>query len=239
MGSTKLRIGLLTAMAMSARGNQYLSDNSLDNALLANRPDRCGQVLLNTINLIYLLSVVIHPFMPATGAEILAQVNAPARSLPSKFQIDILPGHRIGTAEHLFKRIDPKFENEWRTKYGGETSKDPGPAKVAAHPGAPGTAIDPLLEAKSSGMSKSALAKQKKAKDKAEAAELAESLEKIKTPEVKELEAKVKAQGEKVKDMKTGAVKADAGEVDSEIAELLKMKEELTGLIKALRESQI
>lgn len=240
MDSTKLRSGLTLAMAISARGNQYLSDNTLDNALLANKPERCAEVLLITVNLIYLLSVVIHPFMPATTDEILVQLNAPARTLPKQFEIDLLPGHKIGKPDHLFKRIDAKYEDEWRAKYGGETKTDPGPASVAgSKTGGSGTAVDPAVVAKAGGMSKSALAKQKKAKDKAEAAALAESLEKIKTPEVKSLEEKVAQQGVKVRDMKTGKIASEEGQTEVEIKELLKMKEELTGLIKALQESQI
>jgi methionyl-tRNA synthetase len=106
MDETKLRSGLATAMQISSRGNQYLQEAGLDNSLLANKPERCAQVILNAINLIYLISVVIHPFMPSTTTAILSQLNAPARSLPNEFSIDILPGHTLGKADHLFKKID-------------------------------------------------------------------------------------------------------------------------------------
>ncbi|KAJ9104103.1 hypothetical protein QFC19_004087 [Naganishia cerealis] len=236
MDSTKLRAGLATAMAISARGNQYLSDNSLDNALFANKPERCAHVVLNAVNLIYLISVVFHPFMPGTSDSILAQLNAPARTLPAKFSIDVLPGHKVNKAEHLFKRIDPKMEPEWRSKFGGESSQNPGPADVAGSAAGPGTAVDSAVQAKQAGKSKSQIEKEKKKKAKEEAAALEKALAELKTPELTELEEKIKVQGALVKEMKTGKRE---GDVDAEIADLLKMKTEFNDMIKALQASKI
>jgi methionyl-tRNA synthetase len=233
MDSLKFRNGLIAAMALSARGNQYLQDNTLDNALLANHPERCAQVILNAINLIYTLSVVFHPFMPSTTDGILQQLNAPARSLPGVFSIEILPGHKIGKPDHLFKRIDPAMEVEWRNRFGGESSKNPGPSGVEGSvTGTDGADV----KATQGGLSKSALAKQKKAEQKAQSAALAALKEANKTPEVKALEEKMDKQKEVVKDLKTGKTQ---GDVDAEVAELLKMKTELTDLLKALEASKI
>ncbi|KAJ9109988.1 hypothetical protein QFC20_003188 [Naganishia adeliensis] len=236
MDSTKLRAGLTTAMAISARGNQYLSDNSLDNALFANKPERCALVVLNAVNLIYLISVVFHPFMPGTTSAILDQLNAPARTLPEKFTIDVLPGHKVNKAEHLFKRIDPKMEHEWRSKFGGETTQNPGPADVAGSAAGPGTAVDPAAQAKQAGKSKSQIEKEKKKRAKEEAAALEKALAELKTPELTELEEKIKVQGALVKEMKTGKKE---GDVDAEIADLLKMKTEFNDMIKALQASKL
>lgn len=236
MDSTKLRAGLTTAMAISARGNQYLSDNSLDNALFANKPERCALVVLNAVNLIYLISVVFHPFMPGTSSAILDQLNAPARTLPEKFTIDVLPGHKVNKAEHLFKRIDPKMEHEWRSKFGGETTQNPGPADVAGSAAGPGTAVDPAAQAKQAGKSKSQIEKEKKKRAKEEAAALEKALAELKTPELTELEEKIKVQGALVKEMKTGKKE---GDVDAEIADLLKMKTEFNDMIKALQASKL
>lgn len=225
MDDTKMRLGLITAMSISARGNQYLQDNTLDNALLASRPDRCATVLVNAVNLIYLISVVFHPFMPATTNAILEQINAPAAALPEKFTIDILPGHKIGTPDHLFKRIDPKMEQLWRAKFGGESTSSTTTG-----------ATSPTPASANGGLSKSALAKQKKQHEKEAAAALAAAKEKLKTPEVKALEDKIALQGAKVKDLKTGKAEGDTG---AEVAQLLMMKAEMNDLIKALQASQI
>jgi len=236
MDSLRFRAGLIAGMALSARGNQYLQDNTLDNTLLANHPERCAQVVMNAINLIYLLTAVFHPFMPSTTDAILGQLNAPARTLPSRFSIDILPGHKIGKPDHLFKRIEPKMEDEWRSKFGGESSKNPGPAAVAGGAIGAGTAVSADVKATQGGLSKSALAKQKKAEAKAQAAALAALKETNKTPEVKALEERIAAKGAIVRDLKTGK---SEGDVDAEVAELQGMKAELAKLLKALEASKI
>lgn len=236
MDALRFRNGLITAMAVSARGNQYLQDNTLDNTLLANKPERCAKVIVNAVNLIYLLTVIFHPFMPSTTDAILSQLNAPARSLPAAFSIDILPGHKIGKPDHLFKRIEPKMEDEWRSKFGGESSKSPGPAAVTGNAVGAGTAVDGKGAAVQGGASKKALDKQKKAEQKAQAAAMAALKDANKTPEVKALEAKMEAQKVVVRDLKIGKVE---GDVEAEVAELLKMKTELTELLKALEASKI
>lgn len=233
MDALRFRQGLVIAMAISGRGNQYLQDNTLDNALLANQPERCATVILNAINLIYLISTVFHPFIPSTTEGILEQLNAPARSLPQNFSIDILPGHTIGKPDHLFKRIDPKMEDEWRNKFGGESSKNPGPVTTQGDITGAGTAAGANAQA---GLSKSALAKQKKAEQKAQAAALAALKEANKTPEVKALEDKMEVKKAVIKDLKLGNT---TGDVDAEVAELLVMKTELTDLLKALEQSKI
>lgn len=101
MESVKLRLGLHTVMLLSARGNLYLQASGLNKALMNDNPKRCAQVVSRAINLIYVLSALIFPFMPSTSDSILEQLNAPARSVPEVLSTDILPGHEIGTPEHL------------------------------------------------------------------------------------------------------------------------------------------
>lgn len=237
MGDTKLRGGLATAMALSARGNQYLQENTLDNALLASNPERCAEVLLNAVNLIYILSVVFHPFMPNTSEGILRQLNAPARSLPTKFSIDILPGHVLGKAEYLFKKIDNvngEQEKKWQRQYGGDAVVadqvvPPGPG---GHPegGKVPKAKDISAESKKTAHEarKAQLAKEKKA---AQAAADAK-----KTPEEKELEAKVEAQGKKLAAIKKGLEEGDA---EKEMSVAKSLKTELAELRKKLKGTTI
>ncbi|WWD18618.1 methionine-tRNA ligase [Kwoniella shandongensis] len=238
MDDTKLRSGLATAMSLSARGNQYLQDNSLDNALFANQPERCAQVLLNAINLIYILSVVFHPFMPTTEGGILRQLNAPSRSLPTKFSIDILPGHVLGKAEYLFKKIDNvngEQEKKWQKQFGGDSvvADQVTPAGPGGHPegGAVPKAADVLAAENKKAQHearKLQIAKDKKA---AQAA-----AEKNKTPEERELEVKVEAQGKLVASIKKGTAEGDA---DKELAVAKSLKAELADLRKKLKETSI
>lgn len=130
MDSVRLREGLATVMQLSARGNIYLQGAGLNNALLASNPQRCAQVISRAINLIWVLSAMVAPFMPATEQSILKQLNAPARTVPdvevseggagvaSGFGIDILEGHVLGQPEYLFTKIDEGKAEVWRTRFG-------------------------------------------------------------------------------------------------------------------------
>lgn len=210
MENVKLRNGLQAMMALSARGNLFLTESGLDNTLFTTKREECDVVMLLAANLIWTLSALVHPFMPDTADAILAQLDAPPRTVPArgKFSIDLLPGHRIGKAAHLFKQIDPKMEEVWRNQFGG--SKD---SKAGDAAGAAGAAPVSKRQA------------QKAAKAAKKAAQPSTATVKEKTPEMLALEEKVKEQAEVVRKAKEAAkAGAQAGEVDKEVAALLKLK---------------
>ncbi|GAA5984239.1 hypothetical protein JCM5350_002876 [Sporobolomyces pararoseus] len=204
MEHQKIRAGLATVLHISGRGNQFIQENRVDNALLASNPDRCAEIVLLTINLIYILSSVVHPYMPSTSDSIISQLNAIPRSIPDSFSIDLLPGHKIGTAQHLFSRIDPKMVPVWRAQFGG----------AAAEKAVEG---EPKLS--------------RKAQDKArKAAQKAVEEAKAKLPKTEEqlvLEEQIKVQGEKVRRVKTGKAEEGDGSVEDEVAHLKALKEEM------------
>lgn len=216
MEAVKLRLGLQTVMLISQRGNAYLQASGLNKALMDENPKRCAQVVSRAINLIYVLSVLVHPFMPATSDAILTQLNAPARSVPEVLSNDILAGHELGKPEHLFKRIDEKMGDVWREKFAGNKPKE-----APSEPGADATHV-------ASGMSKRKAAAAKKAADKA-VAEAQDSGPK--SEEVLAWEQKVADQGTIVRELKA---RPKTEETDKEIAaavEVLKrLKSELTEL---------
>ncbi|BEI83272.1 hypothetical protein CcaverHIS002_0311400 [Cutaneotrichosporon cavernicola] len=225
MDATKLRGGLSTAMSISHRGNQYLQDSGLDNALLANHRERCAEVIFNGINLVYLLSVVFHPFMPSSSRDMLTQLNAPARSLPEEFSIDILPGHKVGKAAYLFKRIENPEEQEaaWQKQFGGyDAPKDEG---------APAADAKPAPQPKGAVDHKANWAKSAEKKKKAAAA-----AEASKSPEERDLEAKLDAQNLVVKNIRTGR---GEGNVEDETAKAKSLKTELAALRKKLKATKI
>ncbi|GMK53768.1 hypothetical protein CspeluHIS016_0103540 [Cutaneotrichosporon spelunceum] len=225
MDATKLRGGLSTAMAISHRGNQYLQDSGLDNALLANHRERCAEVILNGINLVYLISVIFHPFMPSTSTDVLTQLNAPARSLPEEFSIDILPGHKVGKAAHLFKRIDDPEEQEaaWQKQFGGHD--------VPKDEGAPAADAKPAPQPKGAVDHKANWAKSAEKKKAAAAAAQAS-----KSPEERDLESKLEAQNLVVKNIRTGR---EEGNVEEETAKAKAFKAELAALRKKLKAAKI
>jgi methionyl-tRNA synthetase len=205
MDAVKLRSGLQVVMHVSARGNLYLQSAGLSNALKTENPKRCAQVVVRAVNLIYALSALVYPFMPSTSESILAQLNAPARAVPEVLSIDILPGHQIGTPEHLFKKIDEKMAELYRAKFAGNGPTANGPDPDATHV-APGTS--------------------KKSKGKAPGP--AEDSG-PKTAEVLEWEEKVKVQGEVVRDLKAKSTKSteDQEAVAKAVADLKRLKVEL------------
>ncbi|GMG21592.1 unnamed protein product [Ambrosiozyma monospora] len=123
MESVHLRKGLETAMLISARGNQFLQENKLDNSLYQDLPDKSDAVVAIGINLIYLISSIFHPFVPETSKQIESILNAPSLKIPDQFDLVVKPGHCIGKVTYLFKRIDEKNVEEWRSKYGGQQKK--------------------------------------------------------------------------------------------------------------------
>ena len=215
MEYAKLRLGLQTVMAISARGNLYLQASGLNKALLAADAKRCAQVVSRAVNLIYVLSALAHPFMPETSAAMLAQLSAPARAVPAQLANDVLAGHAIGAPAHLFKTIDPKMADVWRAKFGGSEGAA---APAAAADAAPA-------------MSKKKAAAAKKAADKAAAAAASDA---PKSAEVLAWEQKVTEQGQVVRELKS---KPKSPEGDKEVAAaveiLKKLKLELAEYQKA------
>ncbi|KAH7884311.1 tRNA synthetases class I (M)-domain-containing protein [Phlebopus sp. FC_14] len=205
--SVKIRLGLQTVMLISNRGNLYLQAAGLNNALKAENPQRCAQVVSRAVNLIYVLSALVYPFMPATSDAILEQLNAPARVVPEVLSSDILPGHKIGKPDHLFRNIDLKMKDVWTARFGGnETEKKEEEASVSKR-------------------------KAKKAAAVAVAPPAAPTENGPKSPEAVALEAKILEQGQHVRSLKEK--KEDKDVIDVAVAELKRLKAELLVLEKA------
>ncbi|KAI1007146.1 putative methionine--tRNA ligase, cytoplasmic [Podosphaera aphanis] len=118
MESVKLRSGLKKLMEISAAGNLALAGR-LDNANLTGNPVRTNHIIGYSLNLAYLIASLASPFIPATSASIVKQLNLPLAPIPNTWNFGIVSGHKIGKAEYLFTRIPDEKEKEWREKYGG------------------------------------------------------------------------------------------------------------------------
>lgn len=130
-------------MRLAEAGNGLIQANRLDNSLIANEPERAAAVVGAVLNLIHLLSSVFAPYMPTTSKSILEQLDAPFLVIPTLDQLkdgwkptSLKAGHKIGKAQYLFSRIDPKKADEWREVFGGSQAdrqkKADEAAKVAA-----------------------------------------------------------------------------------------------------------
>jgi len=212
MEAVKLRLGLQTAMLISNRGNLYLQSSGLGKALMTENPTRCAQVLSRAVNLIYVLSALIYPFMPATSESMLVQLNAPARVVPAVFATDILAGHHIGKPEHLFKRIEERMAETFRERFGGAA-----PAlKAAADPPKVVPAVSKRAAKKAASKSDGILEVGPK------------------SPQVLELEAKVADQGLVVRSLK--ALTPRTKELEDQIAAAIEELKQLKGKISGLSE---
>ncbi|TFK75212.1 methionyl-tRNA synthetase [Pluteus cervinus] len=195
MDAVKLRLGLQTVMLISIRGNNYLQSSGLNKALMTSNPKRCAQVVSRAINLIYVLSALIYPFMPATSASILNQLNAPVRTVPEVLANDILAGHTIGMPEHLFKKIEENMAEKWRIQFGGSDAAAQVDPKAVPRKKAAKTAEAP----KSDGpKSPEAIALEEKI---AKQGQVVREL-KGQTPKTKEIEEQIAAEVEVLKRLK-------------------------------------
>ena len=118
-----LRSALKCAMSVSSAGNLYLAEQKRDNKLLQSSPSRCGTVISVALNICYILSVLLEPFIPGTADDILTILRLPPRLIPSSdsFELVISPGHRIGQPFHLFTKLDEAAVSELKAKFGGKT----------------------------------------------------------------------------------------------------------------------
>lgn len=120
----KLKNALKCAMVISNEANAYLSKSSISTKFMLEEGERCAQILHISVNAIYLLSVLLYPFMPDICESLLKQLNAPMRAIPDVFGYDdIMGGHRIGSPVHLFKRLEEKELEEYKRKFSGCSSK--------------------------------------------------------------------------------------------------------------------
>ncbi|KAI3479572.1 hypothetical protein L1887_58384 [Cichorium endivia] len=165
--------------------------------------------------------------MPETSDAILKQLDAPPRTVPDdgKFALDLLAGHKIGKASHLFKQIDPKQEEVWRVQFGG-------------------SADGAVQEEKPQMSKKQAMKAAKAAKKQAEAAK---PQVKNKTPELLQLEQQVATEGDALKKLKEDAKKAESADdkakldqdVEAKLAGFLALKKDLETLTASLAKLEL
>lgn len=147
MSTQQLREGLEFGMRISSRGNQFLQENKLDNTLFSEHPAQCAAVIGVALNLLYVLSAVMAPFIPAACESIAEQLQAPLRRIPDTFDLAITGGHNIGKAAYLFSRIDDKKIDEWKSKYGGGANGNAAPEKEKKKNKKKAKAAKPAVEA--------------------------------------------------------------------------------------------
>lgn len=125
MEKVVLRDGLKCALRMSRYGNQYLQLKqpwAKHKGSDADRRDAEVSITL-ALNLVYLLSIVIQPFMPTTSDEIRQQLNIKdtVYAIENAFRCYLPAGHTVGQAKPLFKRIEKELVDAYRARFAGKT----------------------------------------------------------------------------------------------------------------------
>jgi methionyl-tRNA synthetase len=113
------------------RANKYIDETepwilAKDQAKAA----RLNTVLYHLLEVLGIVSVLVEPFMPVTAGRMRAQLGLPLEVTPGDFESlgrfgvhgNIKPGHRTGTPEPIFPRIEEKAEGDEKLE-GTETDK--------------------------------------------------------------------------------------------------------------------
>ncbi|KAJ3274657.1 hypothetical protein HDV01_002499 [Terramyces sp. JEL0728] len=198
--NVKLRQGLKLVMDIATKGNTYLQSNKIDNTLFTNSKKRCDTVVATALNLSYLISSLIYPYMPSTTDGILRQLNLSHRKITDIWENnELIAGHTINKAEYLFTKIEDARIEQLREKYSGKQNASAADA--------------------------SANTKEKKRKKKSSApAAVPDNM----NDEQKAVHEKITQQGEVVRKLKTE--KADASAIQAAVDELLALKKQFSGL---------
>uniref|UniRef100_A0A0N4ZP74 Methionine--tRNA ligase, cytoplasmic n=1 Tax=Parastrongyloides trichosuri TaxID=131310 RepID=A0A0N4ZP74_PARTI len=130
----KLRDGLLKILSLSRRGNQYMQNNAP--WVLKKGTDeeqrRAGSVIGLSVNLVYLISVALYPYMPKISEEIRNQCNKRELIMLPKNLICVLePGHKINYSAPLFAKLEAKDIASFKARFGSMTNlKTEGNGKI-------------------------------------------------------------------------------------------------------------
>lgn len=199
----RLRDSIRNILTISRLGNQFMQANkpwvSVKGTLQEKK--RAGAVVSVSVNVSCLLSVLLHPYMPATSTTIQGQLNAPANVnvITEAFICRLRPGHQIGKPIPLFQKIEGATIADLKAKFVGK----PAPPKATDKPkGAAAAAKKGSGESSVNGPSGV-----------------------INESEVARLTEEVTKQGNAVRELKTA--KADKSTVDAEVAKLLDLKKQL------------
>ena len=104
----KLQAALRDAVELSRLGNRYLNEKQPWKTIKVD-PQSAGNVLYVSIQILKALSVILEPFMPFTSKEMRRMLNIREDVRWDDALTPINPGHRIGEAKILFRKIE---ENE-------------------------------------------------------------------------------------------------------------------------------
>ena len=128
MEAVKLKDGLRLAMSYSTDCNGYFQGNKPWDLAKSDRA-RCDQVVNTTLNALFLLCVILEPFIPSFSAKVYEQLAierelrhetllAQVKDNPDVVKELVPGGHKIGNPEPIFREIKAEEAEEWKKKFG-------------------------------------------------------------------------------------------------------------------------
>ena len=132
MEAVKLRDGLRVAMEYSAECNGYFQANKpWELQKQQGGKVRCAQVVNTALNALFMLCVILEPYMPSFSAKVYEQFaiarEAKHETLIEAFVADpsiirsLVPaGHKIGNPEPIFEEIKPERAEAWKAQFAGK-----------------------------------------------------------------------------------------------------------------------
>jgi len=135
MDQVKQKDGLRSAMEYSQLCNGYFQDQEpWKHAKSPEGMATCSSIVFTAINALYMLCVLLEPFMPSFSAKVYEQL-AIKRTLAhetiigqfkvdSSIQLKLVPsGHKIGKVGPIFKEIPSSDADKWKAQFGGKGTK--------------------------------------------------------------------------------------------------------------------
>lgn len=133
MDAVKQKDGLRSAMEYSQICNGYFQDQEPWKLAKADQA-ACGNVVNTAVNALYLLCVLLEPFMPSFSAKVYEQMAIERKleheTILAQFIKDptvqarlVAAGHQIGTPAPIFKEIPASDAEKWKAQFGGNTKR--------------------------------------------------------------------------------------------------------------------
>jgi len=101
LSNCEFRDAMKTVMELAQEGNRYLNEKEP-----WKNKENANTTIYNSIQIVYALSVVSHPFLPFTAAKIREYLQLDTRKITwDEIEKEIKPGHRILEPKPLFRKI--------------------------------------------------------------------------------------------------------------------------------------
>ncbi|XP_033115540.1 methionine--tRNA ligase, cytoplasmic-like [Anneissia japonica] len=126
----KIRDALRQILSISRIGNQHMQATKPWDLMKTKKDEdrvKAGTVIGVVVNISYLISLMLHPYMPSVSQTIQEQLQATTISnyLSEKFVCQLQPGHKIGKPSPLFSKIEASQAEELKQQFAGKQNPVP------------------------------------------------------------------------------------------------------------------